>query len=292
MKRIFTLLAAVAALAVVLPQPAQTQSWKGTLDRIYAGRTVSASVAADDIDVALLIKYIGEEENGEVAAEADGNLTFIDGDEGSEAATDSFECPVSGALGGIIDVSNAACDTLGEVVDIINASDDWRAVIIDGLRSDSSNDTFLAVATADATAVGGVAIEWDTTVALTVSAALVPPAARSDITLYLRGTGFQPNPFQGTRTVFWYGNATSTYGSGTSNFRVQCVRPTHHEDGAETVTTVLGPIAGGATTANKEFDFSEAGVFCNFDEKMLVRLTNSAAMATVQLVATGTHYAY
>lgn len=296
MKRTLTLLLALVALSLSMPSPPEAVHAQRflTLDKIAAGDPVSASVTADDTDVAILVKYVGPLTTADVAVAATtSDFTFRQ----DATADTTLECPVSGALGGIIDVSDAACNTLGEVVDTINSSADWRAWIIDGLRSDSSDARLLTLSATDATLEDGLKINWDTSTAFETKRALTTArTARA----YLAGRPQQnavvtPNPFQGTRVVYWYGNATSTFASGTSNFRIYSVKVNHKtgkSKSTETVTTILGPIAGGATTVNKEFDFSEAGVYCEKDAKCLVELKNSAAGSAVQLVAYGTQYRY
>jgi hypothetical protein len=291
-----TLLLALAVLSLMLPAPPATvhAQYRSTLDKIADGDPVSASVAADDTDVAILVKYVGPLATATVAvAVTTSDMTF----QQAGVADTTLECPVSGALGGIIDVSNAACNTLGEVVDIINGSPDWRAWVIDGLRTDLADARLLTKSATDATLEDGLEIQWDTSTAFETKRALTTArTARA----YLAGRPQQnavvtPNPFQGTRVVYWYGNATSTYATGGSNFRIYSVKvnnKTGTSRSTETVTTVLGPIAGGATTANKEFDFRHVGVYCERDAKCLVELDNSAAMSAVQLVAYGTQYRY
>jgi hypothetical protein len=298
MKRFFIVtLAALATWAGVsglLPAPSASAQWRTTLDKIAAGAPVSASVAADDTDVALLIKYVGAASTATVeVAVTSSDFTFKQGG----AADTTLECPVSGALGGLIDVSNAACNTAGEVVDIINGSADWRAVILDGVRSDVVDARLLTLAESDATLEDGRSVFWDTSTAFIATRALT---TKRTIKPYIAGRPqqnalFTPNPFAGFRTVYWYGNATSTYATGNSNFSVVCVSLKNNSGttkSTETVTTILGPIAGGATTANKEFDFRHSGVYCDNDQKLLIRLTNSLAAATVQLVGYGTQYVY
>src|SRR5687767_6845145 len=80
---------------------------------------VAGILSADDTDTAMLIKFVGPStgstttmNSGKVeVAVTTSDITFTSGAAGSEAADTSLECPVSGALGGIIDVSNAACNT-------------------------------------------------------------------------------------------------------------------------------------------------------------------------------------
>lgn len=115
---------------------------------------VSHVRTAGDTAPALVIKYFpganttASTSATTVAVEADGNLTFVV----NGVAYAGFECPVAGALGGVIDVSDAACNTAGEVVDVINSTPKsfsqgyFRAALGAALRDDdiSAATTFLA----------------------------------------------------------------------------------------------------------------------------------------------------
>ncbi len=284
MKRLLTLAASALVVLGLLALPAQTQSYA----TLYNSNPVQGALGADDTDVALLVKYIGTNAGGgEVDVAAGGDITFTV----AAGADTTFECPVSGALGGIIDVSNAACDTLGEVVDIINTStSDFRAVILDGLRTDSSNDTLLD-STADADALGGLELKWDTSVVFTSTIALTPWRTIDD---YLAADNkLIKNKYLGTRAVMFIANATSTYGSGTSAYSAVSALAENKNGylGTETVTTHYSTAAG-ATTVNAEFSHVNFGLYGKRDCKMVVRLTNSAAMASTVHYVYGLHFNY
>jgi hypothetical protein len=304
MKRFLTVLAALLALAVTVPgftpPPAQAQ---GVLDvsRFLPATPVANALGADNSDIAFYIKYTGTSGNATVAVTGNNTITLLDGG----AADVTLECPVSGALGGIIDATNGSCNTLGKVVDAINSSTTgaWRAVIVDGLRSDSTNGSLFNVGATQATVADGIAIKWNTaTVGFKSTIALVPTKFRNSIQPWLgtragivQAPQLMSNPFAGTMTRLLIANATSTYGSGTSNYEVHSVRVLNKAvagsgtaiptQGTE-VDTLLYSTPGGATTANKVYDFTQFGIIGNPDEKLLVRLNNSAAMAST------VHYAY
>jgi len=115
--------------------------------------------------VAFIVRYVGATPSvDDTVTTASNTITFKQ----NGAADTTLECPIVGGLGGIIDTSNAACDTLGEVVDTINGSADWEAVLLDGLRSDATGTTqLLAVAASDATGKAGLNVYFDTTVTIT-----------------------------------------------------------------------------------------------------------------------------
>lgn len=284
------------------------------IPKVAEGTPVSAALTAISTDVAMYVKYVGTATSATVdVAAATGDLTF----QVSGAAADTLECPVSGALGGIIDTSDAACDTLGEVVDAINdscrvnASNCWRAALVDGMRTDSSNNTLDTLSTAQASGTDGLGLKFDTAVLLKLSQALIPASNRTIKTFLAtgtvttgtptggaavgRGAALIPNPYTGTQTVLFIANATSTYASGTSNFEVWSVRPSvtpgASQKGSE-VAQLLYSTAGGATTANKVFDFSQFGLYGLRDAKIIVRLNNSAALSAPLLYAYGIDFKY
>jgi hypothetical protein len=155
----------------------------------------------------------------------------------------------------------------------------------------------LTLADTSATPVAGLAINWDTTTAFDYTRALVPASYRL-MTAYLppaaRGPNgvvqVRPNIYGDTRTGFFIGNATSTYGSGTSAFTLIAVDvgPMNSSNSWSESTTTLYSEAGGATTANAVFDdMNDIGIFTPRGQKLLARLDNSAAMSAVAFRAFG-----
>lgn len=275
------LLAAALAIVAIPPIPAAAQdAYGGALGRLLSGTPVLTGLGADDTSPAIVIRYVGDNSTGgTLTVESDGNLTFKQGPVGSSAADDTLECPVSGGLGGIIDVSDSACDTFGEVLDVINASTDWRAALVGAIRSDSSNDTLNALSEAQANSLNGVQAFFDTNVAFK-SAVVVGDPSFGYASKYLQGRStLKSNPHQGESPILFLTNATSTYGSGTSNFNIVCVTVTAASSGSEVVTTYATP--AGATTVNAILDFSPYGIRCPTGTKMISRLVNSAAAASV-----------
>jgi hypothetical protein len=251
---------------------------------IYAYAASPVAVAlTDDAGIAMLVRYVGSNTSATVAVAAGGDITFQVGG----TAYAGFECPVSGALGGIIDVSDAACNTMGEVVDIINGnctgcSSDFRAVLIDSLRTDSSDDSIVTIGATQVTRSDGLELNIDTSTALVESRALVQN--RNNIAGYLGGPpNFRllENPFGGQTTSLKWFEGYSTYGSGTSLFTVESVKPSNKTAGSEVVTRLWGPEAMGATTVNKQFTYWQALPLPGRpNEKLIVRVTNSAALAS------------
>ncbi len=255
------------------------------------------AVYADDGSPAILIGYRGTTTGGWVTVAANGDLTFEETNTSTVSTT--LECPVSGALGGIIDVSDTACDTVGEVVDIINDSGVFFAIPVGALYADSSNDTFLAVTDQSVASTAGYAVKWDTDVALHTTVPFLPYDQRVDISRYLNVTGssganLKPDPWGGFLPTLIYANITSTYGSGTSVYNLYCTRDTFDpvsNNWSELVMQSTTGIANAATTVLKEHTvFSNAGYMCPRNTRLLARAVNSAAMATTLHNATGRLY--
>lgn len=272
----------LAALAATFAIPAGAQVVQAIL---APSQNTSRIVSAVSTHVPLVVKYVGDNTSGgTVAVAAGGDITFKEGAVGSSAADDSMECPVSGALGGVIDVSDTACDTLGEVVDVLNASTNWRAIIVDGLRSDSSDNTLVTISETAANGEDGLNLLGDTAVTFDVAIGALPTELRS-IKRYLgpreQGAKMIPNPLLGSKPVFYFLEATTTYGSGSSTLEGYCVlqrlRSSGSTNGSETVTQIFS-LAGGATTVSGTVDARQfGGLQCSEGEKLFVRVNNSEA---------------
>lgn len=300
--------AALLALATAGPTIAQ-DIFNVSLANIVKAETAGFTLGADDTDVAILVRHIGSssEASGLVAVAANGDLTFTAGAQGSETTVDDFECPVSGALGGVIDVSDAACNTIEEVVDTINGTcstctkGNWLAVPVDALGSDSSNDSLLTISATSANSINGLALNWDTDTVGFNSTILMAPLEARVFPFYVAGAPDAPklnaNPFNDHRSVLLQANATSTYASGTSTYQVWSVLPKFSalQDYSE-VRTQLYAEPAGATTVNKIFGgsngFAPYGVAGRKGEKLISRLSNSAAMASTAHRAYGLFYRF
>jgi len=283
-------LLSIALTALTIPASAQ-------LADIFAayvnGRTVGVVRSADDTDPAYLVKYVGTSASATVEVSSAGDITLKHGALSSEAADSTVKCP-SGGSSGVIDVSDADCNTVGEVINAINASNNWVAVPVAALLSDSSNDTLATKSATLANTSVGVPLYIDTDVALTSTVLLNHTEFTSDIGTYLAGISksgveLRLNPFV-TRTFLASARGTSTYGSGTSTWSVIQVKPSYKRSSStESVKTLLSGIAGGATTVQGTLvSLSDNNRIVSDDNtKLLVRITNSAAMASVTQYAFG-----
>jgi hypothetical protein len=294
--RKFGIVALVAALLSAGAVGAQ-DAYGWILSRISGSDSASNFVSAVSTDTAALVQYVGSQTSGLVAIAANGDLTFTQGALSSEVATTEFECPVSGALGGVIDVSDTACDTLGEVADVINNSTSWRFVLLDSMRADSSNDTLVTISATQAATTDGLALLHDAAVGFKATRALLPRSMRT-MPFYVDGrtSALKPKPFEGLQGALMRSIATSTYASGTSTFEVWSVAVTNTARGSaggsvgSETRTQLWSEAGGATTAAKTFDFQALGLHGNVGEKLVARLNNSAAMSAVTMPAWALFY--
>src|SRR5574341_990776 len=226
-QNLFRKLAAVALVALVAVGASPLARAAGDIyDRLFQSELVQATTSADDKAVVLYIKYVGTSASGTMQLD-DTAATIIlkSGAQGAEAADTTVECPLSAPYAGVIDLSNAACDTVGEIADVINttAGDICRAAPLDALRSDvvySTNSKLLDKAAASASNVDGAPIYWDTDQKFEDTRLLSP--YRDSIKYWLQGPvnavrpKLNPNALAGSRTVLLRYTATSTYGSGPS----------------------------------------------------------------------------
>ncbi len=293
---------ALLALAIGLPAAAQASYPISLPDGLQS----VAQAIGEDGDVGLYCKYIGTSSAcASIAVAAGGDLTFTQGTCGSESATTSFECPVSGALGGVIDVSDAACNTIGEVVDIVNASSDWRCLPYAMLRSDSSDDTLVTISATQATGPNGLGLAVDSSVALFSTVVLNPIPVNGNPSGYAlmapgpQSTSFLKNPWTNQQALLTSAYTLSTYGSGTSTWSAIAVRRSFAAAGSEDKLTLWPATANGATTVAKVFGscdtpatgcdpaFGPSGLIGPPGYQVLFRLTNSAALSVNTIAVNG-----
>jgi len=277
----------VALLALLPVASAQGVNLNGLQVRPLEAEFISNISTAVDTDPVLYVKYFGSggAATTTMAVEADSNLTFVvDG-----AAYAGFECPVSGALGGIIDVSDAACDTLGEVVDVVNSTSTsfgtgyFRAVIAAGLRGDSSNATFIAdAADTEVLRPEGDVVFWDTSALDDVQIGAWDYT--KGIQNYISGKKLTPSPFEDETTVLLYGHENITNAGTITNTEVHCVVEKYKDGGLSTETDrVIYLEAAAATTATGLVnEFINAGGLACEGGKLFLRVLASGADTTAQ----------
>lgn len=283
MKKLLTLAAMLALL--LTPAFAQAQSlphFEKFLGADFSGIYQSAI----STDVAMVVKLTAPEHYGtlEVTA-ADGDLVFtLDG-----AADTSIICP-SGGTGGTIDVSNGDCNTFGEVIDIINGDSDgyWKAALVGALRTDASTSTngiLITAAPADASA--GLSLLFDGTETDTVSQLISTKRLPAD---YIQAGQLVQNPYSGTVQLLDYLTFTTTHdGGGNNNLTISCVERRYSGVSAtENVTSMLGAVAGAATTVATVYDAADWGSFglhgCK-DQAIHIRIAVGANNITAAVVS-------
>lgn len=286
-------LAAIISLPLVLPRGVEAQAYGPALNAYISGSPVVRTKTAISTSTPIVLRYTGTSACGSVAVDAGtGDLTFTSGVCGSEAADVSFECPVSGALGGVIDVSDAACNTFGEVVDTINGTctgcirNNWTAVLVDAIRADTSVDALATLAATNTnTGPAGLGLLQDDAVVFNSTLALTQ---YRDLRGYVQdgttGTGkyaLRENPYVGLESVMFQTSQTNTFGSGTSLWQYLCVASSIGPSRAstETVTTY----AAGATAATTVFNAKDFpyGFSCPVGQKLMSRVLNSAALTAI-----------
>jgi hypothetical protein len=302
MRRLTTFTLAILA-ALTFASGALAQDSYGAIQRLLDGETASANITAVSTHTPLVCKWVGPASTGgTITVAAGGDITFSTGPAGGSAVDTTLECPIVGALGGIFDVSNAACDTLGEVVNLVNRSPNWRCVLRDGMAADSADNTLITLAETAATAANGLALLADTAVTFDVAAELTPERS---IQRSLDGPyqTITPNSSPGSRVALFEATTLSTYGAGTSAFEVFSCRTTYPSQWGPWVaaTPALGYVAltdmtencvqlenrpNGATTVSSTFNYPYA-MEGRKGDRLIVRVNNSAAMTVPQLTAYG-----
>ncbi len=292
-KSLIMLLVGVLALTgLSVTASAQSSDYLEYLARFLNGQTVAGVRDADDTDVAIVVDYVeGANTIAQLALEANGDLTFTQDNTSGATASTELECPVSGALGGVISVSDGACNTFGEVVDIINASVSWRAVLVGALRTDTwdANSILADPADSDVRDLEGDSFYWDTDASFMASYVV---SDKQDFTSFYGSAGnLLKNPWDGTRATIRYLAATSTFGSGSSTIVVYSVKP-DNQGGSEEVTTLFSTVGASTTTEKIAVTLGMlGGILGRNDEKLLFRLENSAASASTFLKVYGSEFA-
>lgn len=255
------------------------------------GNPVSGHVSSDTAgSVAMLIKYIGSaapSATTDVAVAAGGDMTFR---VAGVASTTVNVGAVCGAVVGTLDLSTPAgtCDTLGEVVDVINATSDWRAVLVGGLRTDSSDNTITTFAVSSAMRAEGLPLYFDSAVSLTTSIPLIPDNCKTDIRCFMSPQGLlKENPSGGTQTEARWIEGYATYAT-TGTFNIYSVKESNKAGTGASVITTLHTEATGASGTNAQLtQFQNYPLLGKPHEKVIVRITTTGASSAFNLHAYG-----
>lgn len=256
------------------------------------GPIAGTSTTADD-NVALYVKYVGTS-SGIPTVQVDaatGDIQFeVDGSVDTTVA-----CP-EGDDDGVIDVSNAACNTMVEVVNAINqGGSNWRAVLVSALGTDSSNDAFATLSETDTNVKIGAPIYYDTNFAGSapeVTALVAPIYPPADGSFFFNGSEINKNPFAGG-TSFLSAVSEKKTSTGTiaatvvyAVFREYRGNPTNGYDLYETIRTVWSQ-TGGATATQATLDFSNFPLVSAPGEAFVARIGSSTTISAQNLNAVG-----
>lgn len=267
-------------------------------ERFLNGEGVLRGISAISTEPKILVKYTGTNAaGGTITVAAGGDITFSQGSVGSSVVDATMECDGSiaatGSRNGIYDLSTpaAACDTLGEVVDLINnQGTNWVAVIVNGLRSDSTDNTLITLSETAANSVDGLGLLDDGTVSLFSTQAVIPAAAQK-MGFYTVGNlrtsrALKPNPFAGLTTIVYSMTAKDT-STGTLTHRLHCVAVTNSlVTGSEVVTTYAK--ASGATTVEDTWTPQpNFGVACPIGQKAVARTVMTTDHTAAVLYVSG-----
>lgn len=254
------------------------------------GRVLESDTAGS---VAMLVKYVGTSTSAttDVAVAAGGDMTFRIAGAADTAVNTVAAGSLCGATPGTIDLSTpaATCNSLGELVDVINASGTWIAVLVDGLRTDLTDNTLAALSATTGVAAAGVPLYFDSTVSLHASVALLPTGCHTNIRCFATPSNkLLENPVGGTLTELKYLEGQSAFAT-TSVWQVFSVKSSNKiGTGVETVTTLMGAGTTGATgVASNPVTLAGAPLVGRGHEKIVVRILNTGASSAFRISVNG-----
>jgi len=295
MRKLLTLAAALVALAAfTAPVSAQPVGPVGGF-RLIGPAT--GAVTADDTTVALYVKYVGSTA-GKPTVEVDSSTTRDITFKIAGSVDTTVGCPTIGT--GIIDTSNAACDTFGEIINkVMGQSPNWLLIPGALLATESSNATLKALSATDTNIrTDGVALYFDNQ-NVNVSADLVsvvvgPPggADASFWTLGHSGPGVNANPFSDMYTFLSGFSEKKTSGGTIGATIVYAVKSVFKGVLGSTATyTETSRVAwqetGGATTVQLKEDFSQFPLVAAPGEHFILRVSSSTSISAEAVVAAG-----
>lgn len=232
-----------------------------------------------------IIQYVGASASALLTVGATTLVATI-GAAGAEAADPNFTI---GATPGTIDLANAAANTAGELADVINALADWKCRLVGLRRADviSASGYFVAATTQQAKVSGGYTVNYDTAVALHITAELsildggmaVGTAGQDANTRFLRriGGSYGDNKF-GSLVEVHQVDETLTY-TGAGTFEVIEV-----DESLQTDEVLYSSTIPGATTAAGSKTFGQlgvSGVTARVGRRLLVRARAASTLSAV-----------
>jgi hypothetical protein len=260
MRRLFVGLA-LLALAVTPFASAKDLGEEGAVQ-------INTSTTTVDTSPFVLIYYIGTNTTQTVTATiADDVWTLLV----NSAADTSIECPLSGTYGGLLDVTNAACDTVAELMNVVNntAGSNWRIVPINARAGDDPDEDALAAGAAEARG-DGIVVYYDDSVALDHRMTFIPGELDDEDQ---KATFYDPsrngnliNPFKGATQVLKYASYAITSSGTMTDLQVTCVVPKFGPFGTFSQTETVIYLEADATTGVvgliNEFNYHNGGLRC------------------------------
>lgn len=266
MRKLFAVLA-LLALAVT-PVMAKDLGEEGAVQ-------INTSTTAVDTSPFVLIYYVGDDTTAAVTVQiADDTWTLLQGG----AADSTIECPLSGTYAGLLDVTNAACDTVAELMNVVNntSGSEWRIVPINARAGDDPDEDALLAAAAEARG-DGVVVFYDDSVRFDHSVTFIPGELDDEnqkATFYdpgRDGIGFI-NPFKGVTQVLKYATYAITSSGTMTDLTVTCVVPSFGPSAVagaagtftntETVIYLEADATTGAVGLIDEFNYHNGGLRC------------------------------
>lgn len=281
---------AVAAFLAVGPVAAELPFTGYTAKGPIAG----TSTTADD-NVALYVQYVGTATTKptiQVDAST-GDIQF----EVAGAVDTTVSCPEADD-DGVIDVSDASCNTMIEVVNAINqGNSNWRAVLVSALGTDATTDAFATLAETDTNVRIGAPIYYDTNYAgsspeVTVLVAPVYPPADGSFFFNGPGGGLNVNPFRGGVSFLSAVSEKKTSGGTIAATVVYGVFREYRGSAStgfdlyEVIRTVWSQ-TGGATATQATLDFSNFPLISAPGEAFIARIGSSTTISVQNLNAVG-----
>ncbi len=273
----------VASVLLAAPVSAQVNPYRVL---VVPGNEVNSKTAVNTaVDTApvIIVKYIGLTSQASTFAVTDFDFIFTVAAAADTTINVQGTTPC-GASVGTLDVNDTDCDTIGEIVNEINASANWAAVLVGALASDDPDTGGAAscatLGSTDAGIKGGVACFHDTTDALNTTVSFTP-GNRSDIRDWLQGVT-PMNPFDGYTSTLQY--AKFNFVGNTASSYVYAVTDVWTGTPTAAVLTqtnrILYRFPTAATGVDKDLDFSNAPLFTNPGERIMVRAVTAATMTS------------
>lgn len=241
-------------------------------------KTVRLGISRDGVDKseALHIRYIGSQLAAHVSlAATTGDITFEQGATTAAANTTTGDNPQVGATPGIIDMSNAAVDTIAKLCGAINATTDWEAWMVDvpgdeATELSTGNGLFVDNLTdQDCTGAQGYTVLLET-------ALMVAEEYFAGITF--NGPSNTPHPHDAnTEHLLLEIRALATYTTAhhTSIVVLAC------DDVLGTSEIIWGPTEAGATTVEKVINLSGVPITGVDGRRISVKMYSSDEALTV-----------